>query len=83
MSCRSKDPNFHPRLWMNETNGFKHRLSIRRSLSSQTNQALAGTKLYLLSLPTLTRLTPSKVVFPALSGGVLLRAMMPVSLGSR
>ena len=36
---------------------------------------------YLLSLPTLTRLTPSKVVFPALSGGVLLRAMMPVSLG--
>jgi hypothetical protein len=47
------------------------------------NKTWAGTMLYLLSLPTLTMLTPSKVVLPELSGGVLLRAMMPVSLGSR
>ena len=37
--------------------------------------------LYLLFALKLTRLIPSKVLLPAFSGGVLLRAMMPVFLG--
>ena len=36
---------------------------------------------YLVFGPTLTRLTPSKVVFPVAFGGVLRRATIPVFLG--
>jgi hypothetical protein len=38
---------------------------------------------YLLFVLTLTRLTPSKVLLPAFSGGVLLSATMLVFLGRR
>jgi hypothetical protein len=40
-----------------------------------------GVGRYRVFTPTLTRLTPSKVVFPVAFGGVLLRATMPVFLG--
>jgi len=51
------------------------------TLTGQEDPGGTACRTYLASLPRLTMLTPSKVVFPVLSGGVLLRAMMPVSLG--
>jgi|SRR5580693_7874823 hypothetical protein len=64
-----KNSCFYPR----QPHGAPDRWSLART-KGQTS--------YLLSLPKLTRLTPSKVVFPALSGGVLLRAIIPVFLGA-